>query len=194
MVTKKASAPAGLAEAKERAKSGRVTAPKPRAEDVLGAPTAASEWKQRSGSEGILVRVPSGLVARIKTPGIEAFISQGAIPNALMPLIRDAMKRGGQPSEDELAEMLNDQGKIQEIVNLANSVSVHCFIEPRVWPMPAKDEEGNELVERDPDKLYVDEIEFNDRMFVFSAAVGGTSDVEKFREQQAAVMGALPVS
>jgi len=162
-------------------KTGRTTPPKTRTEDVLEAATPATDWKKRS-NEGILVRVPSGNVARIRTPGIEVFVTQGVIPNALMPIIMDAMKRAGPPKEQDLVKMLEDKDAIQQIVDLSSAVAVYCCIEPEVLPIPGDGET------RDPDALYVDEMDFNDRMFIFGVAVGGTSDLEKFREQQTTIM------
>jgi hypothetical protein len=165
-------------------KTGRTTPPKPRTEDVLDDPTPAKDWKKRSG-EGILVRVPSGNVAKIRTPGIEVFVTQGVIPNGLMPIIMDSMKRVGPPKDEDLVKMLEDKEALKQIIDLSSAVAVYCCIEPEVLPVPAEGEK------RDPDALYVDEMDFNDRMFIFGVAVGGTSDLEKFREQQAAVMESL---
>lgn len=165
----------------KKAAAGRVTAPK--SKDVLEAPTPVSGWKK--SSEGILVRVPSGNTALIRTPGIEVFLTQGVIPNALMPLITDSMKRGAAPKDDDLAAMMGNPEMVAQIVEMANAVCVYCCLDPKVEPVP---EEG---VGRDPELLYVDEVDFNDKMYIFSVAVGGTSDLEKFREEQAAVMGSL---
>lgn len=163
----------------------RTTAKKPREEDVLEPPTPASSWKKK-GSEGILIRVPSGNVARIRTPGIEVFVTQGTIPNGLMPMITASMKRGGPPKDDDLAKMLEDKEMLQQIIDLSSAVTVHCCLDPVVLPVP---EEG---VERDPDALYVDEVDFNDRMYIFGVAVGGTSNLEQFHRQQAALMESVP--
>ena len=38
--------------------------------------------------------------------------------------------------------------------------------------------------ERDPDQLYADEVDMEDKNFVFQFAVGGTADVKRFRGEQ----------
>ena len=171
----------------KKAAAGRVTAPK--IKDVLEAPTPVSGWKKKS-SEGILVRVPSGNTALIRTPGIEVFLTQGVIPNALMPLVTDSMKRGAAPKDEDLSAMIGNPEMVTQIVEMANAVCVFCCLDPKVEPVPDVDEQGKEEP-RDPDLLYVDEVDFNDKMYIFSVAVGGTSDLEKFREEQATVMGTL---
>jgi hypothetical protein len=100
-------------------------------------------------------------------------------------MITDSMKRAGPPKDEDLVKMMADPEAVQQIVELANAVTVHCLIEPVVLPMPAEGEK------KDPDALYVDDVDFSDRMFIFGVAVGGTSDLEKFRDQQATVVGSL---
>lgn len=54
---------------------------------------------------------------------------------------------------------------------------------------------GKEIEEeyRDPEALYIDEVEMDDKMFIFGWAVGGTADLERFREESAAVLADVPV-
>jgi len=169
---------------------------KPPPEDVLEAPTPAQAWKKKS-SEGILVRVPSGNIAKIRTPGIEVFVTQGVIPNGLMPIIMGAMKRGGPPKDDDLVSMLENKETLQQIIDLSSAVTVYCCIDPVVLPVPMMMVDGKQVPDpdgRDPDALYVDDVDFDDRMYIFGVAVGGTSNLERFREQQAALMESLPDS
>jgi len=188
MVTKRtATAPAGLDKAKERMKKpGRVT-PGQTDSEPLGEPTSAAAWK-KGKVEGLLVRVPSGNTAKIRTPGMEVFLQNGVIPNALIPIVQKAMKSGKEPTDEELAEMLNaDDGKgLDNIIDLAESVLVNCCIDP-VVEIPPVDDAGERIPigdpRRDENVLYADEVDFADKMFIFSVATGGTSNLERFREQ-----------
>jgi len=154
------------------------------AKGAAASPTSASQWKKKAVS-GTLVVVPSGNQCLIRTPGMQVFLRNGVIPNGLQAFIQDAMKRGAV-QDDAVAEMLNTPEKLQEISDLADQITVYCCIEPKVAPTPL-DEDGDPLPldsdDRDPEVLYVDEMDFSDKMFIFSAAVGGPTDLEKFRSE-----------
>lgn len=142
-----------------------------------GAPevTSAKAWKQKT-STGTPLVVPSGNTCLVRTPGMQVFIKQGLIPNSLMPIVQEAMNKGRAPKNmdfdtDKNPELLN------EMMDLMDAVTVYCVIEPKVEPAPASEDQ------RDEDTLYVDEVDFNDKMFIFQFAVGGTSDLAKFREE-----------
>jgi len=150
-----------------------------------GTPTAASTWKKKTVG-GTLLSVPSGNTALVRAPGMQVFLQQGVIPNGLMSIVKESMDKGKAPVEKTLSSMMDDPEKLQEIVQLADAVVVYCCIDPAVYA-PPKDEEGTPVPFTDPrregDKLYVDEVDFNDKMFIFNFAVGGSSNLEKFREE-----------
>jgi hypothetical protein len=193
MVKRTATAPAGLDDAKKRAtRTGRVTAPKP-VEEPLGDPTSAAAWK-KGKAEGLLVRVPSGNTARIRTPGMDVFLHNGTIPNALIPLVQKSIRTGKEPTEKELEAILGDDAGLDKIIDLAENVLVEVCIDPVVAPTPY-DDEGNRLKfddsRRDENLLYADEVDFADKMFIFSVATGGTQNLERFREQSGLNVGVI---
>lgn len=169
--------------------------PRPRSADqgTPSSPTSASSWKQKSVG-GTLFTVPSGNTAILRTPGMQAFLTQGVIPNALMPFVQDAMAKGQAPSKNDMKGLLADPTRLQQIMDLADSITVKCCVDPKVFPIPT-DDEGKEIPigddRRDENVLYVDEVDFEDKMFIFNVAVGGTSDLEKFREGLESNVGAL---
>lgn len=156
---------------------------RPRPASVKGAPasaTPASAWKKQT-VEGTLLTVPSGNTALVRSPGMQVFLQEGVIPNGLMGLVQEAMVTGGTAQINE-KEILADPQKLQQIIDLADAVTVYCCIDPKVVAAPANIPFGDPG--RDPDVLYVDEVDFMDKMFIFNFAVGGgTADVEKFRTQ-----------
>ena len=165
---------------------------RPTPQRAPGGPTSASNWKKKA-AVGTLVVVPSGNEVRVRTPGMQAFLSNGIIPNGLMPMIQDAMKMGEAPSEDDAQKLMDDPDKINEILQLSDAVALFCFIEPALSPIPLEpepDAEGNYLpiplgdARRDEDVLYVDEVDLNDKLFIFQFAVGGTAKLEQFRQEQ----------
>jgi len=137
-------------------------------------PTSAAAWKSKS-AEGTLLTVPSGNTCLVKPIGLAAFMKKGVIPNGLIPLIQDSIKKGGVPEDVNIESILEDEGKLQQILELADSICVDAVLDPKVAPAPAEGED------RDPNVLYVDEVDFNDKMFIFNFVVGGTADLEQFR-------------
>jgi hypothetical protein len=147
---------------------------------VKRAPTAAKQWKSKGTSA---IEVPSGNVALVRRKSLVAFIKAGTIPNALLPIITKAIAEG----EDTMnpREIFQDLGRIDDIVELIDSVVIECAINPKVYPVPADDEE------RDEDLLYVDELDEMDKLFVYQFVIGGTKDLEKFRAEQASALAAF---
>lgn len=139
-------------------------------------PTTAQQWKK--ASQGVPLEVPSGNTALVRNPGMQIFMQRGLIPNSLMPIVRQAMS--GKPL-DLKAEDMTEQ-HLEDMLALFDAVTVYCVVEPKVLAVPADGEERAE------DVLYVDEVDFDDKQFIFQWAVGGTKDLEKFREEQAATM------
>jgi len=147
--------------------------------------TSASDWKKKKNF-GVELRVPSGNVCLVRPVGLEAFISQGLIPNALMPIIQESMKTGESP---ELTEDMVSAEMMAAMVKLFDSVTVYVVQQPTVHPAPKPGEE------REEDLLYVDEVDLSDKMFIFNFAVGGTRSLEGFREELGERMELLlPVS
>lgn len=160
--------------------------------------TSASEWKKKAA--GHELEVPSGNVALVKRVGLQAFVKQGVIPNSLMPMINKAIKTGEFDVKEELGEV--DAEKINDILRLYDVVVVECVVQPRVLPAPvftAETAESEDYIgevipfsmREDTDDLYVDEVDFNDKVFIFQWVVGGTSDVEAFRAEQATTLESL---
>jgi hypothetical protein len=164
----------------------RTTASK---KSVSSEPTAAKSWKQKAVG-GTLVTVPSGNTALVRTPGMQAFLQNGIVPNGLMPFIQEAMEAGEAPDDGSVQDWMKDPTKIQEIMDMADAVTVYCCIEPKVEEAPTELVDGEHKVipigdeRRDDDILYVDEVDLNDKMFIFNFVVGGsTAALEKFRTE-----------
>ena len=163
-----------------------------------GTVTSASAWKKQT-VQGTPLRVPSGNTCLVRAPGMEVFLREGVIPNGLMGIIQEAMPKGGGnvPDDAVLESLVADQEKLAQIVQLADAVTIYCCIEPKVEPAPmipnprwAEDSLDPRLIvapmghpSRSDDVLYVDEVDFADKMYIFNFAVGGTADLERFRSE-----------
>lgn len=155
--------------------------PKTGAQSAPKQVTSAQNWKK--ANEGVDLPVPSGNVCRARRIDLPTLVTQGVIPNALMPMVTKAIQTGEFDAQKELADL--DLEKITDMMSLYDHVMLACVIEPELHPVPTAGEE------REEDQLYVDEVDMDDKVFVFQWAVGGTADVERFREEQNSAMGAV---
>ncbi len=150
-------------------------------------PTAVSAWKKTSLAPPI--ELPSGNVMRVKKVGMQTLMKIGIMPNSLMAFATKAVGKGtGKPeemSDEEMASIATDPDKIREISNFMDSMVMFVAQEPEVYPLP------DEGVEKDPGQLYIDEIDDEDKMFIFQVVTGGTTDIESFRAEHSSSMDAI---
>jgi hypothetical protein len=142
--------------------------------------TSARDWKRSTDIED--VELPSGNVCRARRPGIDVFIKAGIVPDELTAIVRKSMQNTDAAIDKMMNEAVDDFQKMAELFDMVDEIVCRIVVEPEVTRVPA---EGDE---RDSDTLYVDEIDTEDKMFLFSFAVGGTRDVASFREQQKQLM------
>lgn len=161
------------------------------------------DFKKRMGG---VMELPSGAVVKLKNPGgMQAFIGESStdIPNPLMPIIQDSLKRGQAP---QMNQFVNDDGSIEPemleaMQGMFNMVMVKTVVMPPVsYPPTAKDlevwnaEHPDDQLD-DPDDLrsdevlYADEFPDADKQFVFRWITGGVKDLEAFRQEQRAMLG-----
>ena len=148
--------------------------------------TPASSWKGRKGAP---VELPSGNIALLRRPGIEHFLRSGNIPNSLKNVIRSAM---GKDGEGKLNELMEDDQSFIELFELMDRILVEVVVEPKVKPVPM-DRDGKKILidDRDDQFIYVDEVDLEDKTFIFQYAMGGTKDLERFRSEQKGSLGNL---
>jgi hypothetical protein len=119
---------------------------------------------------------------RLKNPGIMELAHQGLIPNGLMSTIMDSVQKGQEPSADSLMEGV----EVQDMFDMMANAIISMAVEPEIHPIPEAGEP------RDPELLYIDEMDETDKMFIWQWATGGTDDVEQFRRESNNVLAALP--
>lgn len=147
--------------------------------------TPAQNWKKSGGTTHLAV--PSGHVALVSNPGLQSFLAQGVIPNSLMPIVQKALQ-GEKPQQNEVAELIMDPTGIAEMLDFTDRIVLACVVEPALTPAPPK---GSE---RDSSVLYVDEVDLEDKLFIFQWVMGGTRDLEPFREAIAEGLESVPSS
>lgn len=161
--------------------------------------SSARQWKRATSEE---VTLPSGNVALVKRPGMEAFLMEGLIPDALMGIVQESIRRGqGMPSE-QVQAMIKDPAKVDAMFDAMDRVLARVVVEPKVvWhkrQVDPKDKGENPAMEvipeseRDSDNLiYTDEVFFEDKSFLFNYAVGGTRDLERFRDETESTLASV---
>jgi len=161
--------------------------------------TAANQWKKSSSGDRVELKLPSGNTCLAKAPGMEAIMAGGFIPNSLLAILMEQLeKNSGKPAKTKAQEVKEQQEfmtaikgdpeKIAEIFVAVDHVTVDCVVQPEVHPVPVDEKD------RDPDLLYVDEVDFDDKMFIFNFAVGGSKDLDRFRNSVADGVESLQAS
>lgn len=149
--------------------------------------TTAKQWK-RPAEE---LELPSGNVCLVRRPGMRAFVEGGHVPDLLTDLVQKAISGDDKNALKEVRSAAADPKKFGQFFEMMDMIVLKSVVQPKV--LPAVDDDGNEIPYevRDEEAIYVDDIDQDDKMFIFNFAVGGTRDLERFREEQAELMGSL---
>jgi len=153
-------------------------------------PTSATEWKGRKAAGTHPLPLPSGNTALCRRPGIDTFMKMGLIPNSLMSIIQSSIQKaqlGRAPTPEEMAKemakLAEDTTKLGDVDYLADKVLCFVCVQPKIELPPDND------ADRDESILYADEVDMEDKMYVFQWAVGGTESLESFREESGQGVG-----
>lgn len=180
--------------------------------------TEAGAWKGAVVREATKLLLPSGNVCLAFNEGMAAFLdSDGDVPNPLIPIVIAAMNDGKGMSGNDIQELLEGPKAaefLKAMQDMTDSVTVRCVRKPTILPVPlaVREVEGEDgktkietyklpmgeagvdgrgmPIERVPGALYVDMLDLNDKMFLFNWVMGGSKDLERFRDEQAALMAA----
>jgi hypothetical protein len=179
-----------------------------------GTISSAADFKNANPT-GIPFKLPSGLTCAVKRPGVTELIAEGLFPDSLMGVVSGFVNKaqGKKPQDrkptaaqqkkidekaqnDAMAKVTEDPEQLREMLLTVDKAAVYCIVEPVVTYNRYAPETHPDLpdhmygkiiapAERDDDKLYVDQIDEDDRMAVFNFAVGGDDDEQA--EAKAAV-------
>lgn len=154
-------------------------------EAKLAASSASSFKKARKGR---LLTLPSGLIAKVKRVELQTYILKNDVPNPLMAIIHEAISKGkGIDMEKALGVDKGelDLEKLAEMYEIVDNLMVAMFVEPKVEPAPEDEKD------RDDDVVYPDDIDEEDKMFLFQWSMGGTEDIATFRLEAQQGMAAV---
>lgn len=148
-------------------------------------PTSAAAWGAKK--KGFVVELPSGQFARIKRSlDFTILLKQGRIPNPLNGVIMEMVKN--ETTEFDMEKL--DSETLQQFFTLVDDIVCQCFVEPRCQQPPKKkahqdDETYDAMVDAwEPEEgcIHVNDVDPNDKMFVFSVAQGAATELAPFRK------------
>lgn len=144
------------------------------------ATTTTAQWKKKAA--GDLIELPSGNVIRMRRVGLQTIMATGMMPNSLLSITQKAVNKGTGhegPSEADIQAMATDPAQFAEMMKFFDSMVCFVTAEPQIHPLPAAG------VERSAELLYIDEVDDDDKMFIFQVVTGGTTSIEQFRQEHA---------
>lgn len=142
--------------------------------------TSANQWG-RAVTEGKAIPFPSGNVARVRRYNIMYLSKIGKIPNKLQAIVQGFIS---DPAGADLSKVAGDKDGIASMMELLDITCEMCFIEPKVKKL----KKGETLAE---DEISVEDVDLNDKLYLFDWAQGEVDDVEAFREKQERTTRAL---
>jgi hypothetical protein len=157
------------------------------------------------------LELPSGELCQVRRPGIPGLIKAGILHSmdSLTAIVETETipKAAGKPPID-IKGILKDEKKFEDMMLMVDKIVCHVVTQPKVLPIvvpvleadgsPKKNPDTGEAVtetlaedddRRDPEAIYVDYIDYMDKMFIMNFAVGGSRDLQQFRKATEALVG-----
>jgi len=152
---------------------------------------APKAWGSQSLYEDL--ECPSGQLALVRRPGLEGLMSAGVLHqmDTLTPLIEQhkanatGKRAKAVDEQNAMNEILKDPNKMTELIHLLDRVLCHCVVKPEIEMTP------NDPTRRAPGVIYADQVDLEDKLFIFNFAVGGSRSVARFRSESSALVGGL---
>lgn len=176
---------------------------------------AATKWGAAAQYEDL--EVPSGQLCQVRHLGVDGLMRLGILDSfdSLLSIVQDehVARATGKPSaaptpgegevtDEQLRAFAKDPQKLLSGLAMVDKVVEAVVVQPTVrrpvafdtddlgQPIPSSERPLREE-ERDPDVVYTDMIDMEDRMFLLQFAVGGVRDLEQFREGTGEMLAAL---
>jgi hypothetical protein len=168
------------------------------------------------GSQNHELEMPSGEMCLVRRPGVQGLIAAGIMEqgDVLTGMVQQQTLRKAQGKPEMKAEeVLNDKGHFEAIIEAVDKIAAYVVVEPKLWEpfeleLSASGEpiwEGErpkfKLVDgkrvtlrydqRDPEKVYTDYVDLEDRMFIMNFVVGGAKDLATFRAKSEEALGSV---
>lgn len=139
---------------------------------------AATTW----GTAGIgsleEMTVPSGQLCLARRPGTQGLIEAGILHNidSLTAIVDSKHVRRVKGKEEiDVDSIMKDPENVQTMMHTIDRIVCYVVVKPEILMTP------NDITNRDPQKIYADMVDLEDKIFLMNYAVGGTRDLERFR-------------
>jgi hypothetical protein len=162
-----------------------------------------SVWAQTTRTGTVeRVTLPSGQTADVKRLGMEGLVSAGLLneTDTLTSMIDQKhirRVRGGKKADtDEInvGSLIKDPKALGKIMLLVDRATPHIVEKPPVKLHLEDLPDGSTRLipddERD-ESVYTDQIGFEDKMFLFNYAIGGSADVDRFLDESSAAVAGV---
>lgn len=142
---------------------------------------AARGWKKKR-QDTFEIEFPDQVVL-VRKLGIKEIIKAGLINDLdafTGQLLPDGTKSGDDVNPNQIIlDAMKDEKKFSQFEETVDKVVMICVVEPKVYSVPPADHE------RDENKVYVDEIDIEDKMTIFGHCFSGMGDMSRFPGEQA---------
>jgi len=139
-------------------------------------------------------------VCRARRLGVQGLIKLGILDSmdTLTALVATGITEiSGKITAADAAKMAGVSEKMEEAIGLIDSIVMAAVVEPRVYPIPkpktVTDASGNEVLvpaePRDPELLYADDVDLDDKLFIMDWTIGGSADYRAFRQSTKDLVG-----
>jgi hypothetical protein len=152
-----------------------------------------------------LITLPSGQTCYARRLGLEGIMTAGLLGDAdsltafvgtkHIRRVRGANKK---PDGEEVdgRSVMQDPEALKRIVFLVDRATPMIVSDPVVHTHFRYLDDGTTQMipqeEREPGQIYTDMIQLQDKMFLFNFAIGGTRDLERFRNESASAVEDVP--
>ena len=176
---------AELAELRQRQSQGHEARQTDRGEQTIANSVPADPYAVTSwGSDGYDFTTPSGQRCRLRNLPLEELAAQGILDRItrLPGLVDDLVQAAEGAPPTKVAESLKPE-TIELLNEVVNKLVPIVVMKPEVWAIPDPADEDEDARERKAGRIYVDSIDFIDRVAIMNRAVGGLKKLDSFRNQ-----------
>lgn len=178
----------------------------------------AATWGGRKASSTFDLDLPSGNTVLVKRVDMPTLLASGAFPDTLMAIVSEKIGSAtGQEDapkavdKDAMKDIMGSPEKLGELFAAVDRIIPLVVEQPKVLnhrrEVATADVAADSKVkvtgatwetipdaEREEDVVYTDMVDLEDKMHIFQFAVGGTRDVEEFREELASTVADVSAS
>lgn len=156
----------------------------------------------------IPITLPSGSEIMVIRPGVQGLVKAGILDSfdQLTAIVSGEViprAEGAPAPKIDAKTLVQDPEKLKQATEMMDKIVMFIVQEPKVISpiklgddgKPVLDADGKpvELTdeERDPDAAYIDYVEDEDKAYIMNFALGGSSDLQRFREESEAALAGV---